>query len=260
MSTLLPQRTRPFELPVALSPGETFVSSVTVGDERFDRTVVCTPWMTAGVDLAELLREMVVERLQPGDLVAITEKVVVVTTGRGIPASMVQPGRLATFAARHIRPIGDSRGLSIPEKMQLVIDMAGRWRGILAAAVAAAARPLGIHGPFYIVAGYVARSMDGMRPPYGDVLLPPLPPRTARSIAEQLTAEIGHPVAIVDINDRGGSVRAVARTGMPTQLLAAVLADNPMGQRDRATPIVVVHRADSEEHRRPLVTSGRRHQ
>jgi F420-0:gamma-glutamyl ligase len=256
----LSQRDRPFELPVALSPGEMFVSSVTVDGERFDRTVVCTPWMTAGDDLVNLLRETVVERLQPGDLVAITEKVVVVTTGRGIPASTVQPGRLATFAAGRIRPIGDSRGLSIPEKMQLVIDMVGRWRVLLAAGVAAAARPLGIHGPFFLVAGYVARSMDGMRPPYGDLLLPPLPPRTARSIAEQLAMEIGHPVAIVDINDRGGSVRAVAGTAMPKRLLAAVLADNPMGQRDRATPIVVVHRSGSQEHRRPLVTSDLGHQ
>jgi F420-0:gamma-glutamyl ligase len=260
VSHRLVQRGRRFEPPAPLSPGEIYVSTVTLGGERFDRTVVCTPWMTAGFDLVELLRETVVERLLPGDLVAISEKVVVVTTGRSIPASMVQPGGLATFAARHIRPIGNSRGLSIPEKMQLVIDMVGGWRVVLAGTVAAAARPLGIHGPFYIVAGYVARSMDGMRPPYGDVLLPPLPPRTARSIAEQLTTEIGHPVAIVDINDRGGSVRAVAGSAMPKRLLAAVLADNPMGQRDRATPIVVVHRAGSQEQRRPLVTSGQRHE
>jgi F420-0:gamma-glutamyl ligase len=244
---------------MALSPGDTFVSFVTVGGARYDRTVVCTPWLTVGVDLAELLRNTVVERLQPGDVVAVTEKVVVVTTGRGIPASMVRPGRLATFAARHIRPIGDSRGLSIPEKMQLVIDMVGPWRVILAGAVAAATRPLGIRGPFFLVAGYIARSMDGMRPPYGDVLLPPLPPRTARSIAGQLATEIGHPVAIVDINDRGGSVRAVAGSAMSKRRLAAVLADNPLGQRDQGTPIVVVHRGRSQEERRPLVTSGQRH-
>jgi F420-0:gamma-glutamyl ligase len=251
---------RPFELPVALSPGDTFVSSVTVGRERYDRTVVCTPWLTAGVDLVELLRKTVVERLQPGDVVAITEKVVVVTTGRGIPAATVRPGRLATFAARHIRPIGDSRGLSIPEKMQLVIDMVGPWRVILAGAVAAATRPLGLHGPFFVVAGYIARSMDGMRPPYGDVLLPPLSPRTARSIAEQLATEIGHPVAIVDINDRGGSVRTVAGSAISKRRLAAVLADNPLGQRDQGTPIVVVHRTGSPEEGRPLVTTGQSHQ
>ena len=258
--SLLHPGARPLELPVALLPGDTFVSSVTVGRERYDRTVVCTPWLTAGVDLVELLRSTVVERLQPGDVVAITEKVVVVTTGRGIPAATVRPGRLATFAARHIRPIGDSRGLSIPEKMQLVIDMVGPWRVILAGAVAAATRPLGLHGPFFVIAGYIARSMDGMRPPYGDVLLPPLSPRTARSIAEQLATEIGHPVAIVDINDRGGSVRTVAGSAMPKRRLAAVLADNPLGQRDQGTPIVVVHHTGSQEEGRPVVTTGQSHQ
>jgi F420-0:gamma-glutamyl ligase len=257
--SLLHQGARHLDLPVALSPGDTFVSSVTVGGARYDRTVVCTPWLTVGVDLAELVRNTVGERLHPGDVVAITEKVVVVTTGRGIPASMVRPGRLATFAARHIRPIGDSRGLSIPEKMQLVIDMVGPGRVILAGAVAAATRPLGIRGPFFVVAGYIARSMDGMRPPYGDVLLPPLPPRIARSIAGQLATEIGQPVAIVDINDRGGSVRAVAGSAMSKRRLAAVLADNPLGQRDQGTPIVVVHRSGSQDERRRLVTSGQRH-
>jgi hypothetical protein len=144
--------------------------------------------------------------------------------------------------------------------MQLVIDMVGPWRVILAGAVAAATRPLGLHGPFFVVAGYIARSMDGMRPPYGDVLLPPLSPRTARSIAEQLATEIGHPVAIVDINDRGGSVRTVAGSAISKRRLAAVLADNPLGQRDQGTPIVVVHRTGSPEEGRPLVTTGQSHQ
>jgi F420-0:gamma-glutamyl ligase len=201
--------------------------------------------MTPGLDLAALLREMVVERLEPGDLLAVTEKAVVVTTGRGVPAATVRPGRLAEFLAAHVRPVGNSRGLSIPEKAQLVIDTAGRWRVLAAIAAGAVTRPLGIHGAFYVVAGYVARSMDGMRPPYGDMLLPPLSPRIAHTIAEQLTTELGHPVAIVDLNDRGGSVRAVAGSVMSKRRLAEVMADNPMGQRQQATPIAIVRRATS---------------
>jgi F420-0:gamma-glutamyl ligase len=68
---------------------------VWVGGQRFERTVVCTPWLAPGLDLAGFLRASVVERLQPGDLVVVTEKVVVVTTGRGVPAVTVRPGRLA---------------------------------------------------------------------------------------------------------------------------------------------------------------------
>ena len=84
--------------------------------------------------------------------------------------------------------------------------------------------------------------------------------RTARSIAEQLATEIGHPVAIVDINDRGGSVRTVAGSAMSKRRLAAVLADNPLGQRDQGTPIVLVHRTGSQEEGRPLITTGQSHQ
>jgi F420-0:gamma-glutamyl ligase len=216
---------------------------MSVAGERFERTLVCTPWLAPGLDLAAFLRDSVVERLGPGDLLVVTEKVIVVTTGRGVPAAMVRPGRLARFVAAHVRPVGNSRGLSIPEKAQLVIDTAGWWRVAAAVAAGAVTRPLGIHGAFYVVAGYVARSMDGMRPPYGDTLLPPLSPPIAHAIAEQLASELGQPVAIVDMNDRGGSVRAVAGSLISKRRLPEVMADNPLGQRDQSTPIAIVRRA-----------------
>jgi F420-0:gamma-glutamyl ligase len=238
------------QLPCWLEPGESFESTVSVGGERFERIVVCTPWLAPRHDLAAFLRDCVAERLGPGDLLVVTEKVVVVTTGRGVPADTVRPGRLARFVAAHVRPVGNSRGLSIPEKAQLVIDTAGWWRVAAAVAAGALTRPLGIHGAFYVVAGYVARSMDGMRPPYGDTLLPPLSPRTARAIAEHLTTVLGHPVAIVDINDRGGSVRAVAGSSMSRQRLTEVLRDNPLGQRGQSTPIAIVRRATTSDRGR----------
>jgi F420-0:gamma-glutamyl ligase len=216
---------------------------VLVGGDWFERTVVCTPWVVPGLDLAAFLRDNVAARVEPGDLLVVTEKVVVVATGRGVPAATVRPGYLARFVAAHVRPVGNSRGLSIPEKVQLVIDTAGWWRVLAAVGAAAVTRPLGVHGAFYAVAGYVARSMDGMRPPYGDVLLPPLSPPVARAIAHRLATELGHPAAIADINDRGGCVRAVARSDMSKRLLTEVLADNPLGQRGQSTPIAIVRRA-----------------
>ncbi|MDQ3766021.1 MAG: coenzyme F420-0:L-glutamate ligase [Actinomycetota bacterium] len=219
-----------------------------MGSQRYGRIIVCTPWLTPGSDLAGLLRSTVSSWLKPGDLVTISEKAVVVATGRAVPAKEVRAGRLAKFVAAHVRPTGNSRGLSIPEKAELMIDMVGRWRVLLAIAAAAVTRPIGLHGAFYPIAGYKARSMDGMRPPYGEVLLPPLTPWAARTVAKQLTSAIGHPVAIVDINDRGGSVRALPGPMMSTRLLAAVLADNPMGQRDQSTPIVIVRPAGSADN------------
>ena len=201
---------------------------------------MCTPWMTAGFDLVELLQQTVIERLQPGDLVAISEKVVVVTTGRSIPASTCSPG-LATFAAR-TSTHRNSRGLSIPEKMQLVIDMVGSWRVVLAAAVAGGAAPRDPRSLLH------RRWLRGPQHGRDAATLRRCAAPTAATPDRSFHRRAAHDGDRSSGGDRRHqrprrSVRAVAGSAMPKRLLAAVLADNPMGQRDPATPIVVVHRA-----------------
>lgn len=47
-------------------------------------------------------------------------------------------------------------------------------------------------------------------------------------------------LAIVDINDRGGSVRAVSTGGPPAADILLALSDNPMGQGECGTPFVLL--------------------
>jgi hypothetical protein len=81
-----------------------------------------------------------------------------------------------------------------------------------------------------------------MRPPFEHLLIPPLEPRVAQRIALRIERHLGWPVAIVDINDRGGSIRTLSRPVISHRKLRKVLADNPLGQRDERTPIGVVRR------------------
>lgn len=236
-----------FALDAPLRPGDTATAPIEVDGRRYDRIVVCTEWIGPDDDLEALLTAEVGPLLLDGDLVAVSEKAVVVATGRAVPAHRVRVGRLAAAVAARVQPVGDSRGLSVPEKVQLLIDLRGTGRVLLAAAASAVTRPLGVRGAFYVVAGATARGIDGMRPPYLDTLLPPLTRRQATAEARRLAAAVGGPVAIVDINDRGGSVRAVAGTEVRPRRLARILADNPLGQRTQATPIVIVRPARSDE-------------
>lgn len=213
---------------------------VQLGARRFERVVVTTAWVLPGDDLAGLLAEVVAAHCPPDALVALSEKIVVVAEGRGIAAVDIRPGRLASFLARRVRPVGDSRGISIPEKMQYIIDQQGRGRVLAATLAGALTRPLGLRGAFYVVAGDVARSVDGMRPPYEGVLLPPLGRTEARARCRRWATDTDRQVAIVDINDRGGAVRAVSDGSLDARTIMDVLRDNPLGQRDQATPIVVV--------------------
>jgi hypothetical protein len=66
-----------------------------------------------------------------------------------------------------VHTVGDSRGLSIPEEMQLVLQRQGRLRVLAAATSAGVLRPLGHRGAAYRLAGTYARDLEGLRPPPG---------------------------------------------------------------------------------------------
>src|SRR4029453_2929039 len=118
----------------------------------------------------------------------------------------MQPGWLARQLAGHVRCRTDSRGLSVPEKMEYVVRTIGSGRVVAAAVAGAVTRPLGVRGTFYRLAGSIARDIDGGRPPYENLLFPPLETSGAQQICADLERALGIGVAIVDLNDFGGSI------------------------------------------------------
>ena len=214
-------------------------SDVEVDGRWYRRFPIRTSWLQPGDDLTAVLREACSDTC-PGDTIAISEKVVVLLTFRTISIASVRVSRLARLLARSVRPREGSRGISVPEKMQYVLDQVGWPRMCAASAASAVTRRLGIGGIFYRVAGSVARDVDGGRPPYEERLIPPLPRLEAAMMCADLEALFGVGVAIVDLNDYGGSIRATSPNSIPAATLARVLADNPLRQRLTGTPIAVV--------------------
>jgi F420-0:gamma-glutamyl ligase len=210
-----------------------------VDEKAYLRLAVRTRWLDQGDDLVEVLQQYL-PPLLPGDTVVVSEKVVILLTGRAIPVTAARPGRLARLLARWVRPPEGSYGLSVPEKMQFVCQSVSRGRLLLAVAVSALTRPFGVHGAFYRLAGSVARDVDGALPPYEHLLFPPLAAADAAAVCAWLETELGVGVGIVDLNDFGGRVRGVSAGALPATVLARVLADNPLRQRLTGTPIGVV--------------------
>ena len=99
-------------------------------------------------------------------------------------------------------------------------------------------------GWFYIVAGPKARGIDGPTegtiPPYDHyvVLTPADPMGTSRRLAQAL----GHPVAIVDINDLGANILGCSQKEPSMALLARILGDNPLGQSSECTPMGIIRK------------------
>ena len=199
-------------------------------------------WLDETDDLTLALKENLA-LAKPGDTVAISEKVAILLTGRTVDIQTVRPGRLARFLAAHVHPRTDSKGLAVAEKMEYVVRTVGYPRIIAAAVSTAVTRPFGMHGTFYRMAGSVARDVDGGRPPYEHVLFPPFDTKVAQRLCADLERALDIGVSIIDLNDYGGSIRAVSPRSLSAQTLATVLGDNPLGQRLTSTPFVLVRSA-----------------
>ena len=219
-------------------------TEVSVAGVRYLRLPLHTEWLDESDDLVLALKESL-KVARPGDTVGISETVTILLTGRTVDINTVQPGWLARFLARYVRPRGEhARGLSVPEKMQYVIRTVGLRRIIAATIGSAVTRPLGMHGTFYRIAGPIARDVDGgPHTPYEHILLPPLDTKVAQAICADLERALDIGVSIVDLNDFGGSIRAVSPRSLSAETLAAVLSDNPLGQHLTSTPFVLVRPA-----------------
>jgi len=217
---------------------------ITVAGVGYLRLPLRTRWLDATDDLVVSLKESL-SLARPGDTVGVSEKVAILLTGRTVDIEHMQPGRVARMLAGYVRPRGEhARGLSVPEKMEYVVRTVGLRRIIPAAIAGALTRPLGMRGTFYRIAGPIARDVDGgPHTAYEHVLFPPLDSKVAMRICADLERALDIGVSIVDLNDFGGSIRAVSPRSLSAETLASVLRDNPLGQHLTSTPFVLVRPA-----------------
>lgn len=205
---------------------------------RFVRYPITTPVIVKGDDMAEILCKNLCGRVEKEDICFISEKSIACAQGRAIPLEDIYPGKLAVTLSRFVHKSPHGIGLSMPETMEVALRECGRMRILLAAAVSAVGRLFGRNGWFYLVAGEKAAAIDGpcpyTIPPYNRYVVPaPLHPDEE---CRRLSLALGCQVAIVDINDLGGTVLGVSSKKMNKKIIIQALRDNPLGQEDEHTP------------------------
>lgn len=217
--------------------------TVVVDGRSFERIPVQTHLVHVKESIADVLRTYVTPVARPGDFLVVSEKVVAICQGRVIHRSLVRPGLLAKLIVKGVTPLKDDVGFSDPAKMQVAIMRAGWWRMLAATVGGGATRLFGRRGDFYRIAGHRVSEIDGFSHhtirPFNEfaMLGPEDPPRDAQALED----ETGWPIAIVDANNVNVKVLGVSRTVplTPAAVRLAVL-DNPLGQDDERTPIIVV--------------------
>jgi F420-0:gamma-glutamyl ligase len=223
-------------------PGTSKPAVRTVRGRRFHRQPVKSRLVVAGDDLAVLVDKLTSGRRQASDTIVLSEKAVATSQGRALRETDIVPGPLARLLWRFVRKVPYGIGLRSPATMQCAINECGRVR-ILAAAVAGAVGKLfGRRGDFYRVAGMQAATIDAAStcpiPELSGCVV--LGPKDPEGVAQRLAEALGCGVAIVDVNDIGGSWVLGASAGVDSKLIEDAMRDNPLGQGAEMTPFGII--------------------
>ncbi|OGK14536.1 hypothetical protein A3H80_04085 [Candidatus Roizmanbacteria bacterium RIFCSPLOWO2_02_FULL_37_19] len=195
--------------------------------------------------ILQIVKKYTQKHLRKGDMVVISERVVAITQGRSIPIKDINPSwwaqKLYTYVYKHPGGIG----LRSPYTMEIAIREAGLLRILLAAFLAVMTKPFGLRGVFYHVAGHGVNAIDGPTP----YTLPPgntsvtLGPENPEKVSQEIEDALGFGVVIIDANDYGVRVLAKShRIDLSDNMLRRIFSDNPMGQSDEQTPIIIVRK------------------
>ena len=195
------------------NPGKQLVR--TVDGVEYQRIPVKTHLITKADKMEDVVLQYAKDKMQAGDILFISEKAVACTQNRAIPMEDIKPRKLAVTLSRYVTKTPAGIGLGIPETMEMALRECGTLRILFAAFCSVIGKLLRRKGWFYIVAGPKARGIDGPTegtiPPYDHyvVLTPADPMGTSKKLAQAL----GHPVAIVDINQEAAVAAAEELAG-----------------------------------------------
>ena len=214
------------EMNYSANPGKELLR--TVDGVTYQRIPVKTHLITKADKMEDVVLQYAKDKMQEGDILFI-----------------IKPRKLAVTLSRYVTKTPAGIGLGIPETMEMALRECGTPRILFAAFCSVIGKILGKRGWFYIVAGPKARGIDGPTegtiPPYDHyvVLVPDDPMGTSKKLA----AALGHPVAIVDINDLGANILGFSQKEPTLDQLAKILGDNPLGQSSESTPMGIIRRA-----------------
>jgi F420-0:gamma-glutamyl ligase len=199
---------------------------------------VRTPLVRPGDDLVAIVGHAIRGIARAGDVIAVSESAVAIAQGELLAAEYVRPSKLAFAISRRADPMAT---ISQPESVQLVIDRVGSPRVVYATFMQLVARLFGRRGAFYRVMGDAVAAFDGYTgtmPPYERAIV--FAPRDPDGFARSLEERIGISCAVVDANDLGKAKVLGRSSGVRDRSVEAALLENPHGNSDEQTPVVVL--------------------
>ena len=199
--------------------------------------------ITENDDIVDVVQKYTGMIASPGDIVAVAESVVAINQGRAILPDSVKPGMIARILCHFP---GKEGSLAAPPSIQVAMEEVGTARFLLGVTAAGLGRLVGRRGDFYRVAGRQLAQIDdfaGTMWPFDRHIV--LGPKDTQKVVERIKQATGVDAVITDVNDIGKVDILAATDGVDCEALVSYLKDNPHGNDDQQTPIVVLISAEN---------------
>ncbi len=211
---------------------------------KYSRLAIQTHFVAVGESQKELVERYATPLFQEGDILNFGAKVMCMCVKSVRTRQEVKPGFWANALWRFAGINHTGVGMHEPYKLQLVIDLCGLPRVLLAAGLSAVTKLFGVHGVFYRVCGKGVGGIDGFYTRssfeiYHELAL--INPENADELCEELSKEVNMPVVLMDANDiQRDQLGKSSNMPLTDEQLQDALVDNPSGQGDELTPLILI--------------------
>ena len=211
---------------------------------RYSRMAIQTHFVTRGEDQAALVEQYVRQLYKPGDMLSFGAKVMAMCVESVKTKDEVKPGFWAKLLWRFAGINTTGVGMHEPHKLQLVIDMVGLPRVLMAAFLSAVTKPFGVKGLFYRICGQGVGGIDGFYfrssfEIYKNLAL--INPKNPGPLCDALAEKTGIPVVLMDANDLQRDQLGKSKDFPLTDAqIQDAMQDNPSGQGDELTPLILI--------------------
>jgi len=210
---------------------------------EYNRHPIKTHFITVSDNLNSIISKYVLPVAEKNDIIVLCEKIISIIQNRVVYRRDVKLGFWAKFLSKFAKKTPYGFSVGNPLKMQVAINLAGLPRILFACFCSGVCKIFGIRGIFYRVAGHQISQIDGFYgeafPQYAEMGI--LGSKDSDKVCEELRNKFGFSFVIADVNDLGRNIIGRSQDlKEKDKIILEVLKDNPAGQSDEQTPIIII--------------------
>ncbi len=226
--------------------------NIKVNETEFERFAIQTHFVQRGESYLEFINKYVSPLYEKGDILSISEKVISMCQDNTVEKKDVKIGFWAKILSKFASSNNHGVAMDEPYKLQLAINLAGLPRILWASFCSAVTKLFGKKGVFYKIAGHGIDGIDGFYMHssfdlYHDIAL--LNPKEPCKVCNEIQNAFGINSMIVDANDFGVEIlgKCDELNSLSNDFLSSLIKDNPAGQSDELTPIILIKSVASKK-------------